>query len=106
MSIRPVDISGMLQRTEDISIIKHNQDQRPAIEQQNLQTQQVRKEEAMRHQVLNPENSTKADTHADAREKGKNSYFYRKKESSKKKEAESEDRVLKKTTGGSFDVKV
>lgn len=106
MSIRPVDISGMIQRTDDVGILKHQQDSRPAVEQQNLQTQMVKREDVLRHQVVNPENSAKTDTHADAREKGKNSYFFREKSGEKKKEEQSEDRIVKKHTNGSFDVKV
>lgn len=105
MSIRPVVISGMMQRSDDIGTIKHQQDTRPAVEQQNLQTQMVKKSEEMRHQVLNPENSEKTDTHADAREKGKNEYFYRKQSGNKKKE-ESDGTVIKKNSGGGFDVKI
>lgn len=106
MSVRPVDISGIMQRSDDVGMMKRQQDSRPAVEQQNLQTQMVKKAEDMRHQVVNPENSTKADTHADAREKGKNEYFFRKKSTDKKKEEQEEVRVVKKHSSGIFDVKV
>ena len=96
----------MMQRSDDIGAIKHQQDSRPAVEQQNVQTQMVKKTDELRHQVMNPENSGKTDTHADAREEGKNSYFFRKKSGDKKKNEQSEDRVVKKHAGGSFDVKV
>ena len=105
MSIRPVEISGMLQRSDDIGMLKHQQDHRPAVEQQNAQTQMTKRTDELRHQVNNPQNSDKADTHADAREKGKNEYFFRKKSSEKKKE-EADCRVVKKHSNGSFDVKV
>ena len=104
MSIRPVDISGMMQRSDDIGILKHHQDSRPAVEQQNAQTQVVKRTEELRHQVSHPENSDKSDTHADAREKGKNEYFFRKGKGDKKKEEDC--RVVKKHSNGSFDVKV
>ena len=106
MSIRPVDISGLVQRSDDIGAIKHQQDSRPAVEQQNVQTQMVKKADELRHQVMNPENSNKTDTHADAREKGKNEYFIRKKAGDKKKEDKLEDRIIRKHSNGSFDVKV
>lgn len=106
MSIRPVDISGIIQRTDDVGLLKHQQDSRPAVEQQNALHNVQKKTEEMRHNVMNPENSGKADTHADAREKGRNSYFYRKKSKADKKEEQPEDVVIKKTTGGSFDMKV
>ncbi|MBO5096824.1 MAG: hypothetical protein J6B96_00750 [Agathobacter sp.] len=105
MSIRPVDISGIMQRSDDVGMLKHQQDSRPAVEQQNAQTQVAKRTEELRHQVMNPENSNKPDTHADAREKGKNEYFFRKGNGNKKKE-ETECRVVKKHSNGSFDVKV
>lgn len=105
MSVGPVVLGGMMQRSDDVGVIKQQQDNRPAVEQQNLQTQMVKKTDDLRHQVVNPENSTKADTHADAREKGKNEYFLRKK-ADKKKEELSDARVVKKHSNGSFDVKV
>ncbi len=105
MSIRPVDISGIMQRSDDVGLIKHQQDSRPAVEQQNAAVQMNKKTEELRTQVMNPENSNKADTHADAREKGKNEYFFRNGKNNKKKE-EAECRVIKKHSNGSFDVKV
>ena len=105
MSIRPVEIGGMMQRSEDIGILKHQQDSRPAVEQQNAQSQMTKRTEELRHHVMNPENSNKPDTHADAREKGKNEYFFRKGNGNKKKE-EAEGRVVKKHSDGGFDVKV
>ena len=36
MSIRPVDLSGMIQRTQDIGNIKHAEDSRPVADQYNL----------------------------------------------------------------------
>ena len=36
MSIRPVDLSGMIQRTQDIGNIKHAEDSRPIVDQYNI----------------------------------------------------------------------
>ena len=106
MAISPILNNAMIQRTDDVGVIKHQQDARPAIEQQNAMTQVNKKVEEMRHQVINKDDADKADTHADAREKGKNKYFFRKKEAKKTISQSSEDRVVKKTMGGSFDIKV
>lgn len=106
MSIRPVDISGMIQRTDDVGIIKHQQDTKPMIQQQNVQTQMVRRDDQLRHQVITPENSTKLNNHADAKEEGKNSYFINKKKKKKMESTEPEDCVVKKETRGSFDIKI
>ena len=105
MAISPILMSGVVQRADDVSVIKNQQDNRPMVEQQNVQTQMAKKVDAQRRQVVTPENSNKTDTHADAREKGKNSYFFRKKAKAVKKEETQENHVVKKTTGG-FDMKI
>ena len=38
MSIRPVDFNGMIQRTQDVSTLKQNEDNRPVVEQQTIFT--------------------------------------------------------------------
>lgn len=107
MAINPLLVSGMIQRTDDIGVMKHQQDIRPAVEQQNAMTQVVKKTEEQRRQVITKDDTNKADTHADAREKGKNSYFFRKKGvQNKKNESSSEDRVIKKSKSTSFDIKI
>ncbi len=105
MAISPILMSGVVQRADDISVIKNQQDHRPMVEQQNLQTQMAKKVDAKRHQVVTAEDSDKTDTHADAREKGKNSYFFRKKTKEKNEEKSPENHVVKKSMGG-FDMKV
>lgn len=106
MAISPILNSGMIQRTDDVGMLKHQQDAKPVIEQQNAQVQVNKRTEEMRHQVINSEDTNKTDTHADAREKGKNSYFFRKKTQKKKEEEKAENRVIKKSMGGNFDIKV
>ena len=106
MAISPILNSGMIQRADDIGSVKLQQDSKPMVEQQNAQVQDVKKTEEMRHQVNNSDDANKPDTHADAREKGKNSYFFRKKANVKKEGEKSEDRVVKKNMSGGFDMKV
>lgn len=107
MAINPLLVSGMIQRTDDIGVMKHHQDVKPAVEQQNAQTQVIKKTEQQSRQVITKDDTNKTDTHADAREKGKNSYFFRKKSvQNKKEESSSEDRVVKKSEGSSFDIKI
>lgn len=49
MSIRPVDLSGMLQRTQDVTTLKQNEDNKPVVEQQFLHTAQMKQEQKMAH---------------------------------------------------------
>ena len=96
----------MIQRTDDVGVWKLQQDNRPMVEQQSAQTQMTRKAEEFRHQVVTPADSNKTDTHADAREEGKNKYFFRKKSDKKNPDAEKDGRVVKKYSSSSFDMKV
>lgn len=105
MAISPVLNSGMIQRTDDVGNLKLQQEQRPVAEQQNAQTQMTRKADEFRHQVVTPSDSSRADTHADAREEGKNKYFFKKKVQ-KKQEETLDGCVVKKRSSNSFDMKV
>ena len=104
MAISPILNSGIIQRTDDVGAIRLQQEQRPLAEQQNAQTQMNRKADEFSHQVVTSSDSNKTDTHADAREEGKNKYFFQKK--NKKQEEKQEDRVVKKYSTSSFDMKV
>lgn len=105
MAISPILNSGMIQRTDDVAALKLQQDSRPMVEQQSAQTQMARKADEFSHQVVTPADSNKTDTHADAREEGKNKYFFQKK-TDKKQGERPKDRVIKKYSSGSFDIKV
>ena len=52
MSIRPVDFNGMIQRTQDVSTLKQNEDNRPVVEQQTIFSQEMKKVEQNLHQVV------------------------------------------------------
>ena len=104
MAISPILNSGIIQRTDDVGALKLQQEQRPMAEQQNAQVQMARKADEFSHQVVTPSDSGKTDTHADAREEGKNKYFFQKK--NKKQDEKQEDRVVKKHSTSSFDMKV
>ena len=111
MSIKPIDMNtnGIIQRADDIGMVKNQQDAKPIIDQQHLLVQQEEKEDKLAHQVIDPENTTKPDTHADAREESKNSYFQRKKKKNiNKKDGKPvpTDKVIKKKAGGSFNMTI
>jgi hypothetical protein len=106
MSIRPVEFNGIIQRTDDIGTIKQQEDNKPLVDQQNIQTQVEQKEDAAQHQVISKDDSPQAENQADAREEGKGVYYTptakKKKHAEEKKPA---DRVIKKSSGG-FDIKI
>lgn len=106
MGVSPIVNSGMIQRTDDVGAWKLQQDSRPMVEQQSAQTQMTRKADELSHQVVTPANPNKADTHADAREEGKNKYFFRKKSDKKESDEKQDGKVVKKYSSSSFDMKV
>ncbi len=75
MAIGFVEMNGMNLRTQDFSILKQHEDARPLAEQQQLQDGQDKRVLRDARSVQHGEDSSKSDTHADAREKGKNTYM-------------------------------
>ena len=55
MSIRPVVLNGMIQRTQDVGNLKQQEDNRPIVEQQNIQIEQQKHEDQLTHRVQDPE---------------------------------------------------
>ena len=70
MSIRPVDFNGMIQRTQDVSTLKQNEDNRPVVEQQTIFSQEMKKVEQNLHQVVHAREKENAGYRYDAKEKG------------------------------------
>ena len=105
MAISPILNSGMIQRTDDVGNYKLQQDNKPIVNQQSAQVEMTRKADELVHQVVTPADSNKTDTHADAREEGKNKYFFQKKKQ-KIQEEGSEARVIKENVSGRLDMKV
>lgn len=107
MAIRPVEVQGVVQRSQDIGQIKQNQDQKPVLDQSNIQTHLQRETERSFRQVTKFENADKKENRYDAKEKGNGSYFGGRKKQKDKKETADEDAVLLKDVHqGTFDVKI
>lgn len=107
MTIRPVVLGGMIQRTDDVGTIKHQEDSKPVVDQQNIQTQVQKEEQQKREQVKQAENSELMDAKYDAKEEGKNQY--RKTKNNKKKQSNNtftEEGVIAKGKSGGFDIKI
>lgn len=103
MSIRPVEVNGMIQRTQDVSTLKQNEDNKPMLQQQNIQTQFSK--ETIHHlkQVNHADDTENQQKRYDAKEKGSNEYVNQQK---KKKEKKKDGKVIVKSQGGGFDVKI
>ena len=104
MSIRPVDFGGMIQRTDDVGVIKHQEDQKAVLDQSNIATTLSKQEDTKMHQVQTSSESAKTNNNSDAKEQGKGSYHSSDREKKSKKEESS--KVTKKALGGGFDIKI
>ena len=94
MTIRPVDFAT-IQRTDDVGMMKHQQDAKPVVEQQNIQVEIKKQEYHDASQVKHKDNASKEEERFDAREEGKN-----------KKDAAKDGKVVQKSAHGGFDIKI
>lgn len=109
MSINPVVLNGMTQRTQDISNLKQQEDDRPIVEQHNLSVQQEKKEEKILHQVADTKKKENEGYRYDAREKGNNQYYgsgSSKKKKKKKEDLNKDGKVIFKGQNQKFDIKI
>lgn len=104
MSIRPVDLSGMLQRTHDVTTLKQNEDNKPIVQQHFLHAEQMKQEQKMAQQVTKAEEKDNDNYRYDAKEKGNNQYEGSQDKQKKKKE--NDGKVIIKGQRPGFDVKI
>ncbi len=100
MTVRPVHLNGMIQNTQDVSALRHQENQKPAIEQQNIQIREQQKEQSQAQEVHKKDDADK--------EKGSNQYFgeRRKKKKDKKENLPDGSVKVKMTMSGGFDIKI
>ncbi|MCM1105683.1 MAG: hypothetical protein NC355_01940 [Blautia sp.] len=108
MAITPIN-NAMIQRTVDVNLVKHQEDVKPVVDQQNIQIKVEQREDILNHQVIEPGNSDKAKNDADAKDEGRGRLYSGKASRKRGKEKESSpqsDRVIKKQNFNSFDMKI
>ncbi len=110
MSVGPVVLNGMIQRTQDIGNLKQQEDNKPMVQQHNIGIQQERQEDRLTHQVQQPEQKENDGYRYDAKEKGNNEYEGNKQKKrngqNKNKEQNEDGKVILKGHGSSFDIKI
>ena len=104
MAINPIEMNGMVTRSQDISMLKHNEDSRAVLQQGNVANAIVKKTQEKSEQVVNPEKTEYNEYRYDAKEKGNGSYQDNRKDNQKKKKQE-DGRVVIRQPGG-FDIKI
>ena len=105
MTIRPIDMSGMIQRTQDVGTIKQQEDNKPYIDQQNIQQDVKEEEQKLTKSVHHADDSNQPEYRYDAKEKGSNQYQQKKKKKKNQQET-AEDKVVEKYSTGSIDIKI
>ena len=65
MSIRPIDLNGMIQNTNEVSQVKAREDARPELQQQNLNVQMERQSVEDASRVKEQENVAKDSLNAE-----------------------------------------
>lgn len=107
MSIKPLLNNGMVQRSQDISPIKQNQDIRPQVEQMNIQKQHEKDVDRTSKQIVKKENAADfKDNRHDAREKTKGIFFDIRKKNTNGKESEDDDGVVVAKGNQHFDMRI
>lgn len=104
MSIRPIDFNGMIQRTEDVGVIKHQADNKPLVDQANITVQIEHNEDVAAHQVQTTAQSGTAKNDRDAKDEGSGVYVPI--GGRKKAKKKSDGKVTKKAPSGGFDIKI
>lgn len=104
MAINPIEMNGMVSRSQDISVLKHNEDNRAALQQGNVANALVKKTQEKHEQVVNPEKTEYNEFRYDAKEKGNGSYQGNSKKKDKKDKQE-DGKVVKKQPRG-FDMRI
>lgn len=70
MGLAPIEMSQMYSRTQDVSAIKQNEDNRPVTDQQSFQNQFQKQIEGQSRKVIDPNRSTNGEYDYDAKKKG------------------------------------
>lgn len=106
MSVGPVTIHGVIQRADDVGALKHQEDAKPMVDQQNIQAhmknEQMKQLKSVRH-ASDSENHQKK---YDAKEKGSNEYQGQGQQKKKKKSNEKDGSVVLKAENSHFDMKI
>lgn len=103
MALGPVEMNGILQRTQDFTTIKQNEDNRGLIAQTNIHNEAEQEIDHAMHQVHDAADSRDSEGEFDARREGRNKYM--KSSTKRKKEEKTEGKVVVKGSGG-FDISV
>ena len=102
--ISPVEMNAVISRTQDIASLRHNEDNKAALDSAHVQTQMDVKRDEEAYTVQTTQNSDATNTKHDAKEKGRNEFFDIRR---KDKKARQPDEVVRvKSPSPGFDLKI
>ncbi len=102
--ISPVEMNAVISRTQDIASLRHNEDNKAALDNINVHTQMDVKRDEEAYTVQTAGSSDGTDTHHDAKEKGRNEFIDIRRKDKKAKEADGIVRIKNASSG--FDLKI
>ncbi len=102
--INPIEVNGIISRAQDVSMIRHNEENKGMVDQSNFQNKFDQEVEQNIRTVRQSDDADRADTRHDARDKGKNEYYGDGGRKKQKKEQQDGKMVVK--SPGGFDVKI
>ncbi|MCR5508585.1 MAG: hypothetical protein K6F34_07850 [Lachnospiraceae bacterium] len=101
--ISPIEMNAVISRTQDIASLRHNEDNKAAIDHTHVQAQMDIKSNEEVYTVQGTNQSTGTGTDHDAKEKGKNEFFDIRRKDKKK---EKDEVVRVKSASPGFDLKI
>lgn len=102
--IRPIDVSGVVQRSQNVSQLKQNEDSKAFVDHQNFGQTFEKKVEHHLNSVVDSKKGEKKKDSYDAKNKG-NGREYEGQQKGKKGRKKSEDKVVNKSQS-SFDIRI
>lgn len=104
--IRPIDNSGLLSRSHEVSNLKQNEDNKPLADQQNIQHLVHKDVQRASKEVVKKNDADYHQTNYDAKEKGRGQEYEDRRRNTKQSQHEVKDRIIKKGETRPFDIKI
>lgn len=104
MAVRPVEMQGMVQRSQDVTSYKANQDNKANLDQTNIWGNHIKELQQKQENVIKKEDADYNEQKYDAKDKGKNEYEGQR-HNRQKEEKKEDGRVVIKQKAA-FDVKI
>lgn len=105
MAIGPIELNGVISRTQDVTTIKQHEDQKSQIDQNNFQNQFHKEISNKSTQIQHADDSENNEYRYDAKEKGNGEYDENGQKKRQKKKKDEEGQVLIKGQSH-FDIKI